>query len=153
MPRPARIAKTVPGKSRVKQEQKRERTAASHLKLIRQLPCCACARPPKSDPHHLMRGVERGMGMPAAGRFTIPLCRGHHEEITPHGDPEAVLMERYGIDARALADALWAASGDLPAMERIALRALQDAAMRRTAPSISAGRPKARRDKAAEARP
>ena len=140
MARQARIPKTVPGKSRVKQEKKRERTAAGHVKLIRQLPCCACASPPKSDPHHLMRGVERGMGLTAAGRYTVPLCRKHHTEITPHGDPEAVLMARYGIDARALADALWSASGELQAMERIVLRALQDAAMRRTAPSIIAAK-------------
>ena len=67
------------------------------------------------------------MGMTTAGRWTIPLCRKVHDEITPHGDPEAVLMERYGVDARAVAEALWAASPDIKAMQRIVQRAHWDA--------------------------
>jgi len=127
---PARIGRDIPGKSVVKAEEKKTRVAADHLGLIRKLSCCACGAPPRSDPHHLMRGGDRGGNRTSSGRYTIPLCRKHHEEITPHGNPEAVLMARYGIDARALADSLWSVSGDVDAMERAVFRAHQDARQR-----------------------
>jgi len=130
MKRQPRIPRTVPGKSNVKAEQKKERTAADHFEMVKSLPCCVTGNPPKNDGHHLMRGVERGMGIKAAGRYTIPLRHDIHVEITPKGDPEAFLMERYGVDARALADALWSVSGDYDAMERAVIRAFQDAQRR-----------------------
>lgn len=127
-----RIPRQVVGKSKVKAEMKRERTAAGHVELIRQLPCAATLTPPRSDPHHMMRvgPGERGLSMTTAGRWTIPLSRRVHIEITPHGDPEAVLLERYGVLHRELSIALWAASPDLDAMERIVERHFQDARRR-----------------------
>lgn len=125
----ARISREVPGKSIVKAEAKVKREARAHVELVKMLPCCATNKHGPSDPHHLMRvgPGQRGMGMTTAGRWTIPLCRAVHTEITPHGDPEAVLMERYGIDARALAEALWSASPDIKAMQRAVQRAYWDA--------------------------
>lgn len=130
---PPRIPRATPDKSATKAAAKKARIAVPHMKLVRTLPCAATGKLGPSEVHHLMRGVERGTGMKAAGRYVIPLCHAVHVEITPHGDPEAVLMSRYGIDARALADALWAATGDPLAMHRAVLRASQDAAMRRRA--------------------
>ena len=130
MPLPPRIPRAAPQRSAAKADAKKQREALWHVKLVKTLPCCACGKPAPNDPHHLMRGVERGTSMTAAGRYTIPLCRQHHTEITPHGDPEAVLMERYGVDARALAEALWSASPDAGAMQRAVLRAQQDARLR-----------------------
>lgn len=131
MPRQPRIPRTVPGKSLVKEEYKRERTAEAHVKAVGAIGICAATgRVMKTDAHHLMRGVERGTGYKAAGRYTIPLGRDVHTEITPKGDPEAYLMEKYGLDARALSDALWSASGDPDAMERATIRASQDAQRR-----------------------
>lgn len=127
---PARIQRRSPAKSAAKADERKQREARWHVDLVKMLPCCATGAPAPSDPHHLMRGVERGMGMTAAGRYVIPLSRVVHDEIQPNGDPEAVLMERYGIDGRALADGLWAASPDLAAMLRVVVRARQEAAMR-----------------------
>jgi hypothetical protein len=126
----ARIPRDVPGKSQVKAEAKRERTAAGHVELIRQLPCAVTGAPPRSDPHHLMRTGEpgaRGMSLTTAGKWTIPLCRKVHDEITKKGEPEEFLMEKYGLDARALAQSLWRVSGDLEAMERVVFRATNEA--------------------------
>lgn len=133
MRRPPRIPREVIGKSIVKAEAKKERTAEAHLVLTRLLPCCATGQPGPSDPHHLMRGVDRGMSFTAAGRFTVPVCRRIHDEITPHGKPEEILMARYGVDARALADALWATSGDLQAMIRVNFKAFQESQQRMSA--------------------
>lgn len=129
---PPRIPREAPGRSAVKTEYKRERTAAAHVRMVGQIGICAATgREMKTDAHHLMRGVDRGTGMKAAGRYTIPLGHDVHMEITTTGNPEAVLMERYGLDARALADALWAVSGDEEAMRRITIRAAQEARLHR----------------------
>lgn len=136
MPKPApRIPKDLPEWGSTKEEQKAERYAPKHLENIRQLPCAATLTGPRSDPHHLMRGegVARGTGLSAQDRWAIPLCRRVHDEITKTGNPEAVLMDRYGLDARALAEALWRNRGDLPAMRRAVERAYQDARLRQAA--------------------
>lgn len=126
---PPRIVRSIPGKSIVKAEAKVKREARSHVELVKMLTCCATGAHGPNDPHHLMRvgPGERGMSLTTAGRWTIPLCRKVHTEITPHGDPEAILMERYGVDARALAAALWAVSPDVKSMQRIVQRAYWDA--------------------------
>jgi hypothetical protein len=126
-----RIPRTVPGKSVAKAEERKTREARFHVEIVKTLPCCATGKAGLSDAHHLMRGVERGMGLTAAGRYVIPLCRAVHDEIQPNGDPEAVLMARYGVAARELADALWAASPDVGAMLRVVVRHHQDAQRRR----------------------
>lgn len=131
--RSARIPRTVPGKSAVKAEAKKQREARSHVDLVKMLPCCATNKHAPSDPHHLMRvgPSERGLGMKTPGRWTIPLSRGVHSEITDTPDPEAALMERYGVDARALAEALWSVSPDVKKMLRAVQRAYWDAQIRR----------------------
>ena len=130
---PPRINRSSPAKSAAKAEAKVKREARGHVELVKMLPCCATAKHGPNDAHHLMRlgSGERGMGLTTAGRWTIPLCRKVHQEITPHGDPEAVLMARYHIDARALAMALWSVSPDIKAMQRIVHRATWDARISR----------------------
>ena len=128
-----RIPRTSPQKSVAKAEQKKERTARGHVDLVKGLGVCAASGLiGPVDPHHLMRGVERGMSMTAGGRYTIPLCREIHDKAQRNGDPEAWLMEHYGLDCRALADALWAVSGDETAMMRAVYRANGDAMVRRS---------------------
>jgi len=126
---PARIQRQVPGRSVVKAEQKRERTARWHVDLVKQLPCVVTGTHPV-DPHHLMRTGEptkRGIGMTEEGKWAIPLCRDIHRRITDTGRPEEALMEWFGVNARDLAMALWAKSPDLDAMLRIVERAHQEA--------------------------
>ena len=124
---PARISRDVPGRSAVKEQAKKEREAASHVRLVGNLTCPITGATSNVDAHHLMRPEPgaRGMGLKSAGRWTIPLHRSIHEEITRQGDPEAYLMERYGLDARALTAALWTVSPDVEEMERVVFRAFQ----------------------------
>ena len=128
-----RIPRAVPGKSVIKTEARKERIAKPHMDMVRAIQMCAATgRIGAVDVHHLMRGegVVRGMGMKAPGRYVIPLCRRVHDEITPTPNPEQVLMNRYGLDARALADALWQHRGNLNRMSRAVGRHYLDARQR-----------------------
>ena len=126
-----RIPRAVPGRSQVKAEARKERIAKPHMDMVRSIQMCAATgKLGRVDVHHLMRGVPRGMGMKAPGRYVIPLCREVHDEITPTPNPEQVLMIRYGLDARALADALWQHRGDLDRMSRAVGRHYLDAQQR-----------------------
>lgn len=46
-----------------------------HLDWVRSQPCCMCARPSPSDPHHVR---TRGAG--GSDYYSIPLCRRCHTE-------------------------------------------------------------------------
>ena len=125
---PPRIFRASPARSAAKAEAKRAHLDRRHVDLVAEIGICAATgRICKTDPHHLMRDVVRGMSYKAAGRYTIPLSRKVHDEITATGDPEVALLERYGLLARELADALRAVSPDLDAMRRATRRAFQDA--------------------------
>jgi hypothetical protein len=104
-----------------------------HRKMVKRLPCLVCGKNGPSDPHHLKRALptnERGASRKAADRYLIPLCR---DPLNDHGngchekaegtDDEAWLAEN-GIDGRAIAGALWRATGELDAMLRIVERSL-----------------------------
>jgi len=128
---PPRISHKQVTRSVVKAEAKKEREAKGHCKLVGILYCCATMKPGPSDVHHLMDAGDRGLSYKAAGRYTIPLCREVHSEITDKPYPEEWLLQKYGVLARELADALWAASPDPVAMQRVVLRAYQDAQRRK----------------------
>lgn len=127
-----RIPRATPGRSQVKADARKERVAKPHMDMVRGLQICAATnqRGPV-DVHHLMRGVTRGMGMKAAGRYVVPLAHDVHMEVTATGNPEAALMERYGLDARSLADALWRYQGDERKMFRAVWRHFAAARARR----------------------
>ena len=119
MPQPARIPRTVPGKSRVKAEEKRERKAEPHMNMVRKIQICAATgRVGPVEVHHLMHGegVVRGMRYKSQGRYVVPLHWRVHREITNCGDPEGLLLRKYGLNAHDLSNALWRARGDLDAM-------------------------------------
>lgn len=78
-----------------------------HLRLVSNLPCCCCGI--KNDtivPHHLLRGVTRGMGMKAGDNLVIPLCHKHHEALHRNGN-ETVFLAGYGVNGLELANALY----------------------------------------------
>lgn len=136
--RPApRIPRPSPARSATKAEAKRERTDAAHLAAIRKLPCCATGMQGAGiEAHHLCEGMQdegRGMGRKVPDRWTIPLAPQVHAAAHRSGTPETYLLHTYGIDARALAEALWRESPDPEAMERQVVRARQQAALRRQA--------------------
>lgn len=114
-----------------------EGMSVTHLKLITQLHCCRCLAEPPVHYHHLLRvegeGVK-GMSRKHKDRWTIPLCSRHHlafygpDAVHSHGDDEEFLAT-FGIDARDLAMALWAASPDLDDMNRVNFNHYQRAAL------------------------
>lgn len=81
-----------------------------HLAFIASLVCAVCGAP-GPVPHHLLRGVVRGMGMRAGDQWVVPLCPEHHRELHAGGN-ETEFFIRYGIDPKALAYALYDCTGD-----------------------------------------
>lgn len=110
-----------------------------HTDRMHDLLCLGCGREPHGWVpvccHHLITGMvaagERGQGMKAADRYAVPLCVACHDEQTNGsvhnlGSDELFFAPR-GIDPRAIAEALWRARDDFPAMWRIVFRARQEA--------------------------
>lgn len=99
----------------------------SHKALIKRLPCLVCGAP-AIEGHHLMRTGDnfnaKGTSRTSSDRWLLPTCRPHHNQAHDAGDDEAWFAEQ-GIDARSVARSLWAATGDLDAMNRIVFRASQ----------------------------
>jgi hypothetical protein len=104
-------------------ERARDRRAGmskTHLENIRQLQCTICCATAPSviiDAHHLKSGAaatERGIGLKATDRRTIPLCREHHMFVERFGSrrERAVIIDACGIDPHHLSDALWRQSSD-----------------------------------------
>ena len=110
---------------------KRAGMSPEHLSLIRQLPCTCCEHRP-SQSHHLKSAAaakERGVFLRATDRWAIPLCGLiHHPEIERMGSrKEREWFARFGIDPHELANALWAATGDLARMGRVVIAHKQSA--------------------------
>ena len=101
----------------------REGMSDDHLVMIRQLPCCHCLRTPAGEAHHLKEGTkERGMSVRSTDRWSVPLCRLHHDEIERVGTRnETAWFLKIGIDPIELAQALWRSTGDLAKMIRVLL--------------------------------
>lgn len=100
----------------------REGNSHTHLAAIRKLPCCIpdCNKV-GCDPHHLKAGTnERGIGLRSSDRWTVPLCRRHHDEVERVGSRNETKW--FGVlNPIDLAYALWKASPDAAAMTRIVL--------------------------------
>lgn len=96
----------------LRQRQPREEDPA-HLAYVRTLPCTICRRPGPNDPAHLRSGSreygkrETGMGEKPDDKWTLPLCRTHHDD--QHRGNELRWWARQGFpDPFALAVALYA---------------------------------------------
>lgn len=53
---------------------------AKRLAEIRKLPCVVCGRSPVDAAHSNQSAHNKGLGIKASDKFTIPLCRQHHIE-------------------------------------------------------------------------
>jgi len=74
----------------------------SYLKWVSSLPCVICGAP-ADDAHHIIGiGKLGGMGTKAPDSFTMPVCRGHHNEI--HQSPD-LWPDQWEWVARTLAQA------------------------------------------------
>lgn len=115
-----RIAKThLPPK---RSKRRANRKYFRHLAFIRELECPIYPGERPIEAHHLLRAdPRRGIGRKAADRYAIPLSRKAHSELHACGGEESWLAAR-GVDGRALAAALWRASGDIHQGLRIVAR-------------------------------
>jgi hypothetical protein len=94
----------------------------SHLSFIKRLPCICCLASVERierygcDPAHIrtesrMHGKPyTGMGEKPSDRFTLPLCRMHHDQ--QHSMSEMKFWSLYRIDPHLLALILWGLTGD-----------------------------------------
>jgi hypothetical protein len=102
------IASTRQRRPRVEDKQ--------HLAFIRTLRCCVCGAP-GPDPAHIRSSSaihgkrETGGAEKASDKWTVPLCRTHHDEQHDAGN-ELAWWASKGIDPFGLALALHDATGD-----------------------------------------
>jgi len=124
--KPKRAERIKAKKSPADKRKKLPGNSEQHLQAIRTLPCvipgcmiCDC------DPHHLKSGPassERGMGQKATDRWTVSLCRRHHDEVERLSSrAELAWFEKHGVEPLELAAALWMVSPDRASMCRIIL--------------------------------
>jgi len=106
---------------RVSQRRPR-RHNEKHLQFMRGRPCIICGGSP-CDAHHIkfadarvLKPQSSNIGMKADDRFTLPLCRRHHEEC--HRG-ERKFFESYHTDAVLMALALHSISGDAEEADRL----------------------------------
>jgi hypothetical protein len=102
------VASTKQRRPRVEDKQ--------HLAFIRTLRCCVCGAP-GPDPAHIRSASaihgkrETGGAEKASDKWTVPLCRAHHDEQHDAGN-EIAWWASKGIDPFGLALALHDATGD-----------------------------------------
>lgn len=87
----------------------------AHLAFIRSLTCCLCGKLNPDAAHirsanPLYGKRETGVGEKASDRWTVPLCREHHNQ--QHNENELAWWRLQKIDPFLLALALHHASGD-----------------------------------------
>jgi hypothetical protein len=110
--RPATAFSIAPAKGQKRPRVKDE----THLKWIRTLRCCICGAPGPDAAHirsanPLYGKRESGAGEKPSDKFSVPLCRPHHDEQHAAGN-ELKWWTAQGIDPFGLALALHHASGD-----------------------------------------
>ena len=87
-----------------------------HLAFIRSLRCCLCGKSGPDPAHiraasHIHGKRETGGQEKPSDKWTVPLCREHHDEQHAAGN-EVAWWASKGIDPFGLALSLYAASGD-----------------------------------------
>lgn len=98
-----------------KQRRPRERDE-KHLAFIRSLRCCICGFPGPDAAHIRAASIvhgkrESGMQEKPSDKWTVPLCRVHHDEQHAAG-VELRWWASKGVDPFGLALSLYAHSGD-----------------------------------------
>jgi hypothetical protein len=114
--RSQRIIRPDTAFSVAKTKQKRPRIEdAAHLRFIRGLKCCICGKP-DPDPAHIRTASavhgkrETGGAEKASDKWTVPLCREHHD--AQHRGEELKFWAFHRIDPFGLALALHSCTGD-----------------------------------------
>lgn len=76
-----------------------------HLKFVVRHGCVICGKN-RTQAHHLTFAQPNAMGRKVSDEFTVPLCSTHHQELHHAGNEPAWWNEK-GVDASAIAKALW----------------------------------------------
>jgi hypothetical protein len=119
----ARISRTVPRSVR----QERPGDSKAHLAMIRRLPCCLPGCGSHGDAHHLLNvhdGAPKGVGRKNEDRWTVSVCRAHHDAAHAAGNDEAWFAGQ-GVQVRDLAMALWRNRDNEEACHRLVDRVKQ----------------------------
>lgn len=88
-----------------------------HIRWIKRLPCAVRGHDCRGlvTAHHVRRNTDGGTGLKPSDKWTVPLCDGFHGAVEGHhqeGDRIGWISfeDKYGVDLRALAIKLAAAS-------------------------------------------
>ena len=106
-------------------QRRPRRENKKHLKWIAERPCVICGDSPCDAAHikyadaRVGKPLSSNIGMKADDRFTLPLCRYHHEE--QHGRGERKWWQSKHIDAVLVALVLYSLSGDDEAADHFIL--------------------------------
>lgn len=125
-----RIPRNVPQPLR----KVRDGMSRSHLDKQADCQCLGCGAEPHSGNgivagHHLITGMvaagERGTGIKAKDRWSLPLCFTCHRKLHALGSDDLFFVP-LGIDPRAVASALWSVRDEpVESYRRIVFRARQ----------------------------
>lgn len=106
---------------------------ASHLAMIRQLPCVKCGLEPCGVAAHLrlnsaLYGKRQALGRKPEDRWTTPLCDACHtnDYDAQHRIGEAEFWRRLGVNPFLLCQRLHAQRGDLVAMRAVVMVAIAE---------------------------
>jgi hypothetical protein len=97
-------------------QRRPRRENPKHLRFVSERPCIICGYTPCDAAHikmadaRVLKPQESGIGCKADDRFTLPLCRRHHDQ--QHAMPERRFWQRYHLDPILLSLALYSISGD-----------------------------------------
>jgi Putative HNHc nuclease len=97
-------------------QRRPRRENKKHLRWIAERACLVCGSSPCDAAHikhadsRVCKPLSSNIGMKADDRFTIPLCRRHHEECHQLGEKDFFL--KYACDPILIALALYSVSGD-----------------------------------------
>ena len=84
-----------------------------HRQFVRQLPCCRCARRPKSEVAHVRNGSDGALNRTPSDRFAVPLCTVDPPILGCHREQHLIGEETFwdGLgDPLDLAAKLWSLS-------------------------------------------
>ena len=96
-------------------QRRPRRRSQRHLRFVAARPCIICATNVDVHAHHIkmpdgriLKPMASNIGMKSDDRYTLPLCRRHHEEL--HATGEKKFWGCFHVDATLLALCLYSLS-------------------------------------------
>jgi Putative HNHc nuclease len=97
-------------------QRRPRRENLKHLRFVSGRPCIICGSSPCDAAHikfadaRVLKPQSSNIGMKADDRFSLPLCRHHHDQ--QHAMPERKFWQHYHTDPILMSLALYSISGD-----------------------------------------